>query len=382
MFHAFLMALRAQGVPVGTTEWLTFHRALTTGAIVDIDGLHDVGRAILARSEADFAGYDAAFAMAFSGAVVDPERRAQLEAWLAVAAAKREGAFVEHAHADLDALWRAFLETLKAQKEAHHGGNRWVGTGGTSPFGHSGRGAQGIRVGGPGGGRQAAVVADPRTWEPYRIDRRMEERDVRVALRALRRLAHDGEPEVDLDASVEATAQNGGDVDVVLRPMRRNEVRLVLFLDVGGSMEPYARRVEALLAAAVAERSFRSLDTYTFHNCIYGHVYEGLDSVRRVKTETVLDGLTGRHRVLMVGDASMAPWELFSSGGWPGQSEMTGLDWLRRVRARAPRSLWLNPEPKMTWGHPTVEAIGRVFPMVELTIAGLREGVGRLRKAA
>ncbi len=379
MFFVLLELLRTRGLPVGTGEWLALHRALLAGVISDLDGLHVVGRAIVCRSEADFDAWDTAFAEAFRELTLNPALRAKFEAWLAAAAQRPEGVPAPHAHLSPEALWKAFLDTLRQQSEAHQGGNRWVGTGGTSPFGHSGNAAQGIRVGGPGGGRQAVMVADQRAWKGYRTDKTLEERDVAVALRALRSLAHDGEPELDIDETITATGRNGGDIDLVIRPKRRNDVRLILLLDAGGSMEPYARKVEALLTAAVKEKSFRSLETWSFHNVPYGWLYKDIERMDRVKTDSILDKVGPRHRILIVGDACMAPWELFSAGGWPGTTDLSGLDWLSRIRARCRTSAWLNPEPRETWRHPTIEAIGRVFPMFELSLDGLRGAVRALR---
>jgi uncharacterized protein with von Willebrand factor type A (vWA) domain len=382
MFLDFLALLRARGLPVGSGEWLALLESLRRGIVTDLDGLHRVGRAIVCRSEADFDAWDTAFAEAFRNLTVDPALRARFEEWLAKQAERPEGVSVPHGHKTPEDLWKAFLDTLRQQTEAHHGGNRWVGTGGTSPFGHSGNAAQGIRVGGPGGGRQAVAVADQRAWRAYRSDQPIDERDVSVALRALRRFARDGEVEVDLDATVDATGRNGGDIDIVERRSRRNRVRLVLLLDTGGSMEPYTRRVEALLSAAVRERSFRSLQTWSFHNVPYGWLYTDIGTQHRERTEAVLDRVGPHHRLIVVGDACMAPWELFQSGGWPGTADLSGLDWLRRIRGRFRHAAWLNPEPRETWAHPTIDAIGRVFPMHELTIQGLRDAVRTLCAAA
>lgn len=382
MFLAFLELLRGRGMPVGAGEWLALLDALQRGVIRDLDGLHRVGRAIVCRSEADFDAWDTAFAEAFRDLVLDPALRARFEEWLARHAERPEGVPTPHAHRTPEDLWKAFLDTLRQQTEAHHGGNRWVGTGGTSPFGHSGNAAQGIRVGGPGGGRQAVMVADQRAWRAYRTDRTLEERDVAVALRALRAFARDGDEEVDLPATIEATGRNGGDIDIVQRPARRNRVRLVLLLDAGGSMEPYTRRVEALLAAAVREKSFRSLHTWSFHNVPYGWLYKDIEKMERERTEAVLDRIGPHHRLLVVGDACMAPWELFQSGGWPGTADMSGMDWLRRIRSRFRHAAWLNPEPRETWGHPTIDAIGRIFPMHEFSLDGVRSAVRTLRTAA
>jgi uncharacterized protein with von Willebrand factor type A (vWA) domain len=377
MFTDFLYELRGQGLPVGLGEWNTFLGALERGVIGSPQELYDVGRAILCRTEADFDRYDLAFASAFQGAVLSPEMKEKLEQWLAKALEGR-GERVDPDIADAD-LWKTLLERLRQQKEEHHGGSRWVGTGGTSPFGHSGRASRGIRVGGEGGGRSAIGMALERSWEGYRTDRVLDVRDFEVALRALRKLTREGEQEVDLPGTVDKTAKNAGDIEIVEQPTRINQVHLVLMMDAGGSMAPHYELVSRLFSAAARTKGFKSFTSYSFHNCIYGTLYKDIEQLERVPTERVLADLGPRHRLILVGDASMAPYELFTAYGWPGTDPLAGIDWLGRVRGRAPVSIWLNPDPRRYWDHPTVRAIAAIFPMFELTVEGLREAVRRLR---
>ncbi|MEZ4241166.1 MAG: VWA domain-containing protein [Myxococcota bacterium] len=341
------------------------------------DELYAVGRALLCRSEADFDRYDLAFAAAFRDAVLTPELREKLEAWLRNAQ-RAEGERVEPSIADQD-LWRELMERLREQTERHDGGNRWVGTGGTSPFGHGGRAARGIRVGGEGGGRSAVGMALERAWEGYRTDRTIDVRDFEVALRSLRKLVREGDTELDLDETIERTAKNAGEIEIVERRARTNQVHLVLMMDAGGSMSPHHETVSRLFSAATRTRGFKSFTAYSFHNCVYGTLYRDIEQLDRVPTEKVLGTLGPRHRIILVGDASMAPYELFSAYSWPGHDRLAGIDWLRRLRARAPSSVWLNPDPRRYWDHPTVSAIGGLFPMFELTVAGIRDAVRRLR---
>ncbi len=380
-FRALLETLRAAGLPVDTRSWLTFLRALSEGVIATPAALDAVGRAILCRSEEDFDAWERSFALIFSDLpMLDEALRARIQEWLAASASRPSVAPVAHDLSSPEALWRALFERLKAQDAAHHGGSHWVGTGGTSPFGHSGRGAAGIRIGGLGGGRQAVTSTEPRVWEAYRPDRSLEARDAVVALRAVRRLAREGTWRVDLDETVRATCREGGEISLVERRARENQVHLVLLLDAGGSMRAHADRVVALFTAAEAARGFRSVDVLQFHNVPDTWLFGGTDGRERVTTASVLARLTPRHRVILVGDACMAPYELFAATGWPPTPDaVPGIGWLQQIRARAPASVWLNPEPEAVWDHPTIAAIRGVFPMYELTLAGLRQAVRQLR---
>ncbi|NCG18486.1 MAG: VWA domain-containing protein [Rhodobacterales bacterium] len=379
MFLDLLFNLRQAGLVVGTGEWLGFLEALESGLIYDVDTLYRLGRALLCRGESEYDAYDQAFADTFSDAVLPDDLRKAVEEWLAKAKERPEGDWVDHEFKDRDELWEALMERLRTQKKEHHGGNHWIGTGGTSPFGHSGKGSQGIRIGGPGGGRQAVNVAMERQWANYRTDRTLDVRDLQVVLRTLRNLSRDGAWELDLDATIDRTCQNAGDIELVERRERQNRVHLVLLMDAGGSMAPHYDKVSKLFSAASKVHGFKSFESWSFHNCVYGWLYEDYEQMERVRTEKVLEKLTSRHRLIFVGDASMAPYELFSPFGWPSHEALAGLEWLRRFRQRCPGSVWLNPDPTRYWAHPTVRAIGQVFPMHELTVDGLRSAVKRLR---
>jgi uncharacterized protein with von Willebrand factor type A (vWA) domain len=379
MFTAFLFALRTQGLKVGTSEWLAFLDGLKRGLAGDLDALYVVGRALLCKSETEFDAYDLAFAGTFGNAALPDGLREKLEAWLARTAERPEGEWVQHGFEDLEALWKAFQERLREQQEEHHGGNRWIGTGGTSPFGHSGKGAEGVRVGGPGGGRQAVQVAMERQWENYRSDRTLDVRDMKLALRALRNLVREGDLELDLDQTIDRTAKNAGDIELIEARSRENQVRVVLFMDTGGSMAPHAEVVSRLFSAAAQVNCFKSFQSYGFHNCVYNWLYEDYEQMKRVPSSQVLENLTPRHRLIFVGDASMAPYELFSPFGWPNEGHSSGIDWLQRFRARCRASVWLNPDPRRYWDHPTVHAIGETFPMFPLTIDGLKDAIRKLR---
>lgn len=379
MFLEFLFHLRGQGLSIGVGEWLGFLRALDRGLVHDADDLYRVGRALLCRSEAEFDRYDLAFAAAFRGATLPDDLRAQLERWLSAAAdVQPSGPPLDELRSP-EELWKELLERLKQQKERHDGGNYWVGTRGTSPYGNSGAGKGGIRIGGEGGRGGAVQVAMERQWAGYRTDRTIEVRDFEVALRALRKLRREGELELDLDGTIEKTCRNAGEIEIVERPARKNQVHLVLLMDAGGSMAPHVEKVERLFTAATRTRAFKSFKHFSFHNCVYDRIYTDIERAESIPTAKFMSDLGPRHRLVFVGDASMAPYELFQPFGYPGTNTIAGLDWLRRLRERSPGSVWINPDPVRFWNHPTVSAIGRLFPMYELTLAGIREAVRKLR---
>ncbi len=379
-FGDFFELLRTCGLKVGATEWMAFLRAMRAGVIGSTPELYALGRAILCRSEADYDAFDMAFSAAFQGAEIPQDYFDKLRDWLEDAAFPHDPDRPwTQEDRDLEALWKDFLKTLAEQQERHDGGGRWVGTGGTSPFGHSGYASQGIRVGGPGGGRRALAVAGERRWRRYRNDRQYGVRDFQVALRALRDLGREGHLELDLDETIRETGRNGGEIELVERRARQNRIHLLLLLDSGGSMAPHASRVTQLFSAAARLGNVRSLQAYAFHNCIYDALWDELGDEGRVTTDHVLQSITAHHRVIFVGDACMAPYELVTPRGWPPEHAVVGLEQLRRFRRRAPHSVWLNPEPRAYWSHPTIRTIGAVFPMQELTLEGLRAAVEQLR---
>lgn len=386
MFSLLFFNLRSQGVKVGLNEWLTFLRGIRQGLVVDLEGLYGFGRAVVCTTESQYDAWDVAFHATFSGVELPPKVSDAMLSWLAEA----EQVVGERHAIDMtpDELREAFMERLREQKERHDGGNHWVGTRGRSPFGNSGLADQGIRVGGNGGGRSAMQVAGERRWLDYRVDTTLQMRDFQVALRALRNLARDGMLELDMDGTIDKTARNDGDIELDWRRQRVNKVHLVLLMDTGGSMRPHTQLVERLLSAASEMKGFKSFTSYQFHNVPYGWLYKDYASNERASIPDVLRDLTPNHRLVWVGDASMAPWELFTraSGRYflndeRSQVGMSGMDWLQMVQRRCPRSVWLNPDSPNYWDHPTVSAIGGLIPMYPLTVSGLRDAVKHLKDA-
>jgi hypothetical protein len=388
VFIDFLYALREEGVRVGTHEWLAFLRALGMDLHgTSLEGFYEVGRCLLVASERDYDGFDRAFLRSFAGAAAtsaeiledlarlfqNPQRLAWLDPALRAAL---EGL-------DPDELRRRFFERLAEQRERHAGGNKWIGSGGTSPFGQGGFHPTGVRIGGAGGGRSALAVADERRFREYRRDRILDTRLLAAALRRLRRMARDGDDEeLDLERTVDETAKAAGELEVVMRPPRRNDVRVLLLLDVGGSMDPHTEAVERLFSAAAHGGGFREVKHYYFHNCPYSRVWEDAAFTRAVSTPELLRSLEPTWRLVCVGDAYMHPGELSLPSGnfWEWNDGPTGLTWLARLADRFPRSAWLNPEPRRIWSAPTIAEIGRLFPMFELTLDGLTDMVDTLRR--
>jgi len=386
MFDLLLINLRSQGVAVGVGEWLAFLRGLQKDLAVDLDGLYEFGRSILVQSEAQYDAWDLAFSATFAGVELPPDISKAMASWLDDA----QQSIGPRLPTDLDPeeLRRQFHARLKEQGERHDGGNHWVGTGGTSPFGSGGRSSGGVRVG-PGGGRSAILVAEERQWVQHRVDTCLDHRDLKVALRAMRALVREGEIELDLDDTIKKTADNAGEIELSWRRERANRVHLVLLMDTGGSMDVHARLVSQLFTAAAESGGrraggFKSFTPLFFHNVPYGWLHTDQRTHARIHLDEAVRSWTPEHRVVLVGDASMAPYELFTpfaGSPWGGRSTSgrCGLDWLKLIRQRCPHSMWLNPDPEAYWRHPTVEAIGRVFPMHPLTLEGLRDGIRGLR---
>jgi len=385
----FIYQLRAREVPVGTQEAVALAQALAQGLHeCSLDGFYHVARALLVHSEAHLDAFDEAFLAHFRGVEdMGIELHSQLLEWLKEAAERRaeltpeERALLEHY--DLEELRALFEQRLREQQERHDGGSKWIGTGGSSPFGHGGVAREGIRVGGPGGNRSAIQIADARRFQGYRKDLVLDVRQMSVALRKLREFAREGgEEELDLDATADETARNFGDLEIVLRPPRRPNTRVILLMDVGGSMDPYAELVGRLFTAASKSTHFKELRCYYFHNCIYGRVYE-TESFRRAVPIRQLLADCGRHyKIVFVGDALMAPYELLTHGGSlyddDDSSELRGIDWLALIANHFDRSVWLNPEPERWWGGTTIEQVAQVVDMFPLTLGGLEEAVGQL----
>lgn len=389
MFLNFFYGLRSEGVPVTLQEWQGFLSALETGLHGNsLLRMYGIARATLVKSEARYDAFDRAFARAFQGVEgLMPELSDKLMEWLAKNPPLPELTPEQWAalkELSAQELMDKMAETLAEQKGEHNGGDKWVGTGGRSPYGHSGKHPTGIRVGGESRSRSAMKVAEQRSYMGYRTDMTLDVRQMKVALRRLRNLTRTGvASELDIDESIDATCKNAGEIELKFRPPRRNDVRLLMLLDVGGTMDPYTTVVGQLLSALKQMGSLREFRFYYFHNCIYDRIYthpwlRGQDSIPLANMFREVDE---RWKLMVVGDAAMHPAELLGAYGNIDHStavESTGLDCLQRVRQRYPRAVWMNPDPPRIWNSRSTHIIKSLFPMFHLSVDGLEEGIKAL----
>jgi hypothetical protein len=388
MFVDFFYTLRAHGLKVTPTEWMTLMQALATGLVAaDLHRLYSVGRAILVKNEALFDRYAMAFAEYFDGVDRQFDVSDELLKWLQDPKLPRELTDEEKAllpMLDLESLRKQFEERLREQKERHDGGNRWVGTGGTSPFGSGGTNPAGVRVG-AGGGRSAAQVASDRRFANLRNDRVLDTRQLGTALRRLRRLSRSGQDvELDIDRTIDRTCRDGGEISLVFGPERRNRLKLLLLMDVGGSMDPFAVTCERLFSAAHASTHFKAFEALYFHNCVYDELFHDMENRRGEPTLDVLRRVDETWRLLIVGDAYMHPFEMLQPGGaidYRQMNQLSGKEWLQRLRQRIPHSVWMNPMQASYWNAPTIAHARSVFPMFHLSVDGLTEAIDVLRGA-
>jgi uncharacterized protein with von Willebrand factor type A (vWA) domain len=391
VFLDLFYGLREEGVPVSLQEWRAFLEALEKGLHgASLLRFYHLARACLVKSETYFDAFDRVFGRVFRGVEgrFGDEVTEELMEWLREAKSFPEltpEQLAELERLSSDELMRRFLERLSEQHERHDGGDRWVGTGGRSPFGHGGQHPTGIRVGGPGKRRSAMKVAEERRFSDYRTDRTLDIRSLRVALRRLRQLTRSGvASELDLDETIDQTCRNAGEIDLVFRPPRKNDVRLLLLMDVGGTMDPYYEPVSRLLTALHEERGLRDFEPWYFHNCVYDHVYTGarLSRAEARPTADLLRRLDPRWKVAIVGDAAMHPSELLEPFGGidPRVTTATpGIVWLQRIAGHFDRCAWINPDDAASWdGTYTTKLVRRLFPMFHLSVDGLSEAVQSL----
>ena len=383
MFLEFFFALRRRGVAVTPTEWLALMEALAKDlAATDMVRFYHLARAVCVKSETLYDAYDQAWLEVFEGAQTPDAVRDDVLEWLKNPVLPRDLTEEEREwleRTDLDALRKLYEERLAEQRERHDGGSRWIGTGGRSPFGRGGFHPGGIRVGDVGGGGMAALIAARRAFAGYRSDLVLDTRQVGVALRKLRRFARDrARMEMDIDATIQATAREGGEITVVERPARIPDVKFLLVMDAGGSMYPHAANVSRLFSAARRASHFKGFKAYYFHNCVYQNLFRDVKRWEGDPVEDLLRTLDPTWKLLFVGDACMAPSELverYGANDWNTRNSEPGLHWLQRLKRHFRHSAWLNPLPRAHWLHPTVVRISEVFPMFPLTLDGLESSL-------
>ena len=390
MLIDFFFALRNAKVPVSIKEFLTLLEALEKSVIApSLDDFYYLARLTLVKDEAHFDKFDRAFGMYFKGieAVFDTSKGEIPLDWL-IKRMERELTPEQKAALEkfgYDKLMDRLNELLKEQKERHEGGNKWIGTGGTSPFGHGGTNPEGIRIGGQGRNRTAVKVWDQRSYKDYDDERELGTRNIKVALRRLRRFARHGAPdELALDDTIRATASNAGYLDIKMQPERKNRIKVVMLLDVGGSMDDHIERTEELFSAAKTE--FKNMEFYYFHNCVYDYLWKSnrRRHAERFETWDVLRKFPADTRVIFVGDATMSPYEVLAPGGSVEyNNEEAGAEWLARFCKAFPKFAWLNPEPENLWQYRQSIAIirqlmnNRMFP---ITLEGLERAMRLLSK--
>lgn len=381
MFLPLLYRLRAERVPVGTTEALALGRALSEGAHQNsVTGYYHVARAILIHHEGHLDAFDRAFAAEYRGVLSLSD---EMREWLDEVAERGERAGAEDGLPDLDELLAEFQKRLAEQTEKHDGGPYWIGTGGTSPFGQGGSSAGGLSTGSSGGGRAAIQAADARRYRGYRSDVTLDIRQLEVALRRLRAFVRDGAAdELDINATIDATARNAGEIEVVTRPPSRPNTHVVLMIDVGGSMYPYTELMSQLFSATKKATHFKELRTYYFHNCVYGQVFGTTAFAEPVTVPDLMRQCASHYKLIMVGDALMAPYELHMGGNWSpdGPDGVSGIGWLQILDEHFTDAVWLNPEPEIAWQGTTIQDIGEVLPMFPLTVDGLTEAMALLNR--
>jgi uncharacterized protein with von Willebrand factor type A (vWA) domain len=388
MFLPLFYALRALGVPTSPTEWLALMEAV--GKDLHNHNLEDfyyLARSLLVKDVAHFDAFDQAFAHCFRGGDLpdDLATKEQILDWLKDPLSELRLSREELAQMEalsLEELLSELEDRLRTQDGQHHGGRHWIGTGGTSPFGAQGSHPSGISFSPERGGGTAVLQAFARKYRNLRKDLTLDVRQIGVALKKLRDLRKEGEEVLDLDATVDETCRNAGEIDLVFGRERENQVRLLLAMDTGGSMDPYRALSERLFSAAHGLNHFKDFRAFYFHNCVYENLYTDLIKNEFVPTAEVIRECRKVYRLVVVGDASMAPYELLIPNGNLERyrtSTVKGIDWLRQLAEAFPKRVWLNPQSESTWGYTdTVQTIGGLFPMFPLTLEGLDRAVREL----
>ena len=393
MFVDFFYKLKDVGVPVSPTSFLTLQKALSFGLVNSLDDFYTASRSILVKSERYFDLYDQVFAHHFQGAdmpdieglELDEMARAMLEGWL-----QNPKELADLLGMDEEALKKLspdelidyFKERLKEQTEAHHGGYKWIGTGGFSPVGHSGHHPGGMRVGGVSRNKSAVKVAMERRYKDYSHTGPLTQAMVGEALKRLRNLVPVGpKDQVNVDETIYQTMRNGGEIEIIFDRALKNRLKVILAIDNGGwSMDPYVPVVQSLFDYARGQ--FKDVKTYFFHNTIYSNLWEDPSRYKKSKRIEEFARLDPETRLVLVGDASMAPYELMATDGSIHIEEHSGrpsFECLRFLADTFPRCVWLNPKPAATWDYTrTISAVNDIFPMFELSIDGLEQAVAQL----
>ncbi len=393
MFLKFFYTLKEIGIPVSPTSFLTLQKALHQGIINSLDDFYTCARAILIKSERYFDLYDQVFAHHFEGVPlpendgfeVDEVARAMLDEWLKNPKELADALGVSEDKLKKmtpDELIEYFKKRLADQDGEHHGGNKWIGTGGTSPVGHSGHHPGGMRVGGESRNKTAVKVANERRYKDYSTKGPLTQAKMGEALKRLRNMIPAGPKDrLNIDDTIKETMRNGGEIELIFDADLKDRLKVILAIDNGGwSMDPYIRVVQTLFDYARSQ--FKEVKTYFFHNTIYDYLWEDPARYKKPKNIIEFSRLDPDTRLIVVGDASMAPYELMAHDGSIHISERSGrpsLEQLNFMKDTFPHSVWLNPVSENMWGYTqTIQAISKIFPMFELSLDGLEEAVTKL----
>ena len=394
MLIDFFYTLREAKLPVSVKEYLTLLEALQAQVVgpgsdaCSMDDFYFLSRITLIKDEKHFDKFDRAFGSYFKGVEMLGDFTKEVpNSWLEKLL---QNELTPEQKAAIEKMgWDELMETLKKrleeQKERHQGGNKWIGTGGTSPFGNGGYNPQGIRIGGKGGNKSAVKVWDQRAYQDYDDTQELGTRNIKVALRRLRRFAREGSAdELDLPDTIRATAANAGYLDIKMIPERHNNVKVLLLMDVGGTMDEHVARVEEMFSAVKAE--FKHLEFYYFHNCVYDFMWRNNRRrfAEKFDTRDIIRKYNKDYKLIFIGDATMSPYEIVQPGGSVEyNNEEPGAEWLQRLTHAFPKFAWINPEPQGVWqDRPSISIIqqlvsNRMYPM---TLRGLEEAMRMLSK--
>ncbi len=395
MLIDFFYTLRAAKVPVSVREYLTLLEALEAEVVgptnpdaCSMDDFYFLARTALVKDEKHFDKFDRAFAAYFKGVEMIADFTKPIPAdWLRQ---EMERILSEEQKANAPKLdWDELMDTLKKrleeQKERHEGGSKWIGTGGTSPFGNGGKNPQGVRIGGKGGGKSAVKVWEQRAYRDYDDTQELGTRNIKVALRRLRKFAREGnELELDLPDTIRSTAANAGWLDIKMIPERHNNVKVLLLMDVGGTMDEHIQRVEELFSAVKGE--FKHLEFYYFHNCVYDFMWKNNRRryAEKFPTWDIIRKYNKDYKLIFVGDATMSPYEILQPGGSVEyNNEEAGAEWLQRLTHAFPKFAWINPEPQGVWQYrQSISVIQQLMGqrMYPLTLKGLEDAMRMLSK--
>ena len=395
MLIDFFYTLRAAKLPVSVKEYLTLLEALQADVVgprnpdaCTMDDFYFLSRTTLVKDEKHFDKFDRAFAAYFKGVEMIADFSKPIPAdWLRH---ELERILSEEQKAnapkmDWDELMETLQKRLQEQKERHEGGSKWIGTGGTSPFGNSGQNPQGVRIGGKGGNKSAVKVWDQRAYRDYDDTQDLGTRNIKVALRRLRKFAREGnELELDLNDTIRSTAANAGWLDIKMIPQRHNNVKVLLLMDVGGTMDEHIQRVEELFSAVKSE--FKHLEFYYFHNCVYDFLWKNNRRryAEKFPTWDIIRKYNKDYKLIFVGDATMSPYEILHPGGSVEyNNEEAGAEWMQRLTHAFPKFAWINPEPQGVWQYrQSISIIQQLVSqrMFALTLKGLEDAMRLLSK--